>query len=83
MGFQAYLDIIKARTGLEPDDFHRAAQASGLLASKPTATQSVVWLAADDDLGLGRGHGMALWAVFKDKGWGWVDAGKAAKAGRV
>ena len=79
MSFQAYLDTIKAKTSLDPDDFHRAAEAKGLLAQTPTATQFVAWLAADYDLG--RGHAMALWAVFKGKGW--VEAGKKAKAGKA
>jgi len=76
MSFQAYLDTIKAKTGLDPDNFHRAAQANGLLASKPTATQFIAWLAADYNLG--RGHAMALWTLFKGKGW--VETGKAGKA---
>jgi hypothetical protein len=31
------------------------------------ASQLIAWL--EQDFGLGRGHSMALWAVFKHKGW--------------
>lgn len=67
MTFQAYMDNIKAKTGLTPEGFRKAAQASGLLQSGPTATQFVQWLATEYDLG--RGHAMAIYKVFKDKGW--------------
>lgn len=72
MSFQAYLDNIKAKTGKTPDDFHRAARAAGLLEAEISATQFVAWLA--NDYGLGRGHAMAIFAVFKQKGW--MRAGK-------
>jgi hypothetical protein len=71
VSFQAYLDNIKARTGRTPEDFCKAARAAGLL-PHATATQIVTWLARD--FGLGRGHAMAIFAVFKHKGW--VAAGK-------
>lgn len=75
MSFQAYLDNIKAKTGKTPDDFHRAARAAGLLEPGTKATQIVAWLAKD--YGLGRGHAMAIFAVFKQKGW--IQAGKKAR----
>jgi len=77
MTFQAYLDTIKAQTGKTPADFRKAAQAKGLLKPGLTATQFLAWLKAD--YGLGRGHAMALWAVFKDEGW---VAGPKAKHGK-
>jgi hypothetical protein len=67
VSFQAYLDNIKAKTGKTPDDFRRAADKAGLLAPGTTATQIIGWLAKD--YGLGRGHAMAIFAVFKQKGW--------------
>ena len=67
MSFQAYLDNIKEKTGKAPDDFRREARAAGLLAPGTTATQIVSWLAKD--YGLGRGHAMAIFTLFKRKGW--------------
>jgi Domain of unknown function (DUF4287)/Domain of unknown function (DUF5655) len=61
--FQAYLDTIKEKTGLGPDDFRRLAEEKGLLASDAKVTQIVDWLKADFDLG--RGHAMALVATFR------------------
>jgi hypothetical protein len=63
MSFQAYLDTIKAKTGLEPADFARIASEKGLLADGVKTGAIVDWLAAD--YGLGRGHAMALVAVLK------------------
>ena len=67
MSFQAYLDNIKAKTGKAPEDFMRLAREKGLLRQDLKAGELVAWLAKDFDLG--RGHSMAIWAVFKDKGW--------------
>ena len=75
MSFQAYLDNIKARTGKTPDDFRGAARKAGLLAPGTKATQIVAWLAKD--FGLGRGHAMAIFAVFKREGW--IQPGKTAR----
>ena len=77
MSFQAYLDNIKEKTGHTPEDFWKSAKKAGLLKPGLTATEFVAWLA--EDFALGRGHAMALWAVFKEKGW--VEAPK--KAGRM
>jgi hypothetical protein len=77
VSFQAHLDNIKARTDKTPEDFCKAARAAGLL-PQATATQIVTWLARDFGLGLGRGHAMAIFAVFKHKGWV-APAGKARK----
>ncbi|MCU1407154.1 MAG: phosphoribosylformylglycinamidine synthase [Glaciihabitans sp.] len=62
MSFQAYIDTIKNKTGLDPADFKRLAQVKGLLDPGVKAGQIVAWLA--DDYGLGRGHAMALVATF-------------------
>ena len=67
MSFQAYLDNIEAKTGKTPEDFHKAAAKAGLLEAGTTATQIVGWLAKD--YGLGRGHAMAIFELFKRKGW--------------
>jgi hypothetical protein len=67
MSFEAYLGNIKAKTGKTPDEFRHAAREARLLGSGTTATQIVAWLARDYDLG--RGHAMAIFAVFKQKGW--------------
>ena len=75
MSFQAYLDNIKAKTGKTPDDFRRAGRKAGLLEPGTKVTQIVEWLAKD--YGLGRGHAMAIVAVFKQKGW--IQAGKKTR----
>ncbi|TBN56641.1 DUF4287 domain-containing protein [Glaciihabitans arcticus] len=68
MSFQAYIDTIKAKTGLDPADFRKLAISRGLideagLVRGVTTTDVVNWLAADFDLG--RGHAMALITTFK------------------
>jgi hypothetical protein len=67
MSFQAYLDNIKAKTGHTPEDFKRLAEAKGILKPGMTATQFIDWL--KDEFDLGRGHAMAVFTVFKNKGW--------------
>ncbi len=68
MSFQAYLDNIKTKTGKGPDEFKRLATEKGFLVKgklKPDvkAAQIVEWL--KNDFGLGQGHAMALFALFK------------------
>jgi len=63
MSFQAYIDTIKAKTGLDPADFKKLAHDKGLLADGVKPAQIVAWLSEDYDLG--RGHAMALVATFK------------------
>jgi hypothetical protein len=60
--FQAYLDTIKEKTGLGPEDFRKLAADRGLLepGTKPGAI--IAWLKAD--YGLGPGHGMAIVSVL-------------------
>lgn len=68
MSFQAYLDNIKAKTGSGPDDFRRVAEQKGFLQNGKIkagikAGDIVNWL--KDDYGLGHGHAMAIYALFK------------------
>ena len=58
MTIQAYFDTIKAKTGLDPEDFHRLAAERGLLGPDVKTADIVAWLKAD--YGLGSGHAMAL-----------------------
>jgi hypothetical protein len=67
MSFQAYLDNIKSKTGKTPEDFKKLADKKGLLKPGVKAAAFVSWL--KDDFDLGHGHSMAIWAVFKSKGW--------------
>ena len=63
MSFQAYLDNIEAKTGKTPEDFRKLAQKKGLLKEGTKAMEIVSWL--KQDFGLGHGHAMAIYAVFK------------------
>ena len=67
MTFQAYLDAVKAKTGKTPEELKAAAEQAGVYDPDMTATQLVDWLKGE--YGLGQGHSMAVWAVFKDNGW--------------
>jgi Domain of unknown function (DUF4287) len=67
MSFQAYIDNIKAKTGKSPEDFKKQMQKEGLLQPELKATDLVKWLKKNYELG--HGHSMAIWAVFKSKGW--------------
>jgi hypothetical protein len=75
MSFQAYVDNIHAKTGKTPEQFKALAAKAGILRPDMKASALVAWLTAEFDLG--HGHSMALWAVFKDKGW--VDSSKPKK----
>ena len=68
MSFQAYLENIKAKTGNGPDDFRRLAEQKGFLKNGQVkaeikAGEIVDWL--KKDFGLGHGHAMAIYALFK------------------
>jgi transposase len=67
MTFQAYLDAAKAKTGKTPEELKTAAEQAGVYNPDMTATQLVDWLKTE--YGLGQGHSMAVWAVFKENGW--------------
>ena len=75
MSFQAYLDNIHAKTGKTPEQFKSLATGAGVYKPDMKAGELVAWLKEEFDLG--HGHSMAVWAVFKDKGW--VDAPKGRK----
>jgi hypothetical protein len=68
MSFQAYLDSIKTKTGKDPDDFRILAEHKGFLQNGQIkvgtkAGDIVNWL--KEDFGLGHGHAMAIYALFK------------------
>jgi hypothetical protein len=67
MTFQAYLDTVKAKTGLDPADFKKLAEEKGLLESNAkgeiASAPIVAWL--ETDFGLGRGHAMAIVGTLK------------------
>ncbi|MBK7245355.1 MAG: DUF4287 domain-containing protein [Saprospiraceae bacterium] len=67
MSFQAYIDNIKTKTGKTPEDFKNQMDQEGILRSDMKATELVLWLKGNYQLG--HGHAMAIWAVFKSKGW--------------
>lgn len=68
MTFKAYMDNIEAKTGKSPKEFRGLADARGFTEKgrlKPgvKAGQVTDWLKAE--FGLGQGHAMALYALFK------------------
>ncbi|WP_134768239.1 DUF4287 domain-containing protein [Nocardioides sp. 1609] len=63
MSFQAYLDGAERKTGRTPQELVDLARARGFGADTK-AGEILAWLA--EDLGLGRGHGMALVHVIKN-----------------
>lgn len=68
MSFQAYIDTIRAKTGMGPDDFARMAAEKGLtrdgkLAPGVKAGAIIDWL--KDEFDLGRGHAMAIVTLLK------------------
>lgn len=70
MSFQAYLDTIQRKTGLDADALKAAADAKGLsdqgsLKSGVKAGQVVDWLSSEH--GLGQGHAMAVFALLSGK----------------
>ncbi len=70
MSFQAYLDTVQAKTGLDVDALKVETDAAGLstggvLKSEVKAGQVVAW--AKDKLGLGHGHAMAIYALLSGK----------------
>ena len=67
MSFQAYIDNIKTKTGKTPEQLKDAAEKAGVYHPDMKATELIDFLAKEFDLG--RGHSMAIWAVFKQNGW--------------
>jgi hypothetical protein len=72
MTFQAYLDAVKSKTGLDPDGILALAKEREVYAQDMKAAALIKLL--KDEFGLGQGYSMSIWAVFKAKGW--VNAGK-------
>jgi len=67
MSFEAYIANIQAKTGKTPEQLKMLATKAGVYRPDMKATELVAWLKKEYDLG--HGHSMAIWAVFKDKGW--------------
>ena len=68
MSFQAYLDNIQAKTGIDATGFrvlavHKGFTENGVLTPHTKAADVIAWLKADYDLG--HGHSMALFALLK------------------
>ena len=68
MSFQSYIINIKEKTGKTPEDFKQLAEAKGFLEYGQLKTgikagDIITWLKAD--FGLGHGHAMAIYALFK------------------
>ena len=75
MSFEAYLTAIKAKTGRTPEQLKMDATKAGVYRADMKAAEMVPWLKKEH--GLGHGHSMAVWAVWKSKGW--VSAPSAPK----
>jgi hypothetical protein len=67
MSFQAYIANIMAITKTTPEAIKNKASKDGMLTTNLTATIFCAWLAKEYKLG--RGHAMALWKLFIEKGW--------------
>jgi hypothetical protein len=67
VSFQAYIDNIRAKTGKTPEQLKALAAKAGVYSPTMKASALVAWLKKEFDLG--HGHSMAIWAVFKDRGW--------------
>ena len=68
MSFQAYMDNIQTKTGKSPSEFKKLAEQKGFLKKGKLidgikAGEIIKWL--KEDFGLGHGHAMALFALFK------------------
>ena len=77
MTFQAYLDAVREKTGKTPEQLKALADTAGVYQPDMKATTLVEWL--HDEFGLGRGHSMSVWAVWKSKGWVEAPKGKGKK----
>ena len=63
MTFKAYLDSIKAQTGMTTNDFIAEAKKKGFMKPGVKVGEIVNWL--KEDYGLGHGHAMAIVLVLK------------------
>jgi hypothetical protein len=64
MSYQAYIDNIKTKTGMTPDDFKTLAREKGFLKPGVKVGEIVAWL--KEDFGLGQGHAMAIVLALKE-----------------
>lgn len=67
MSFQAYVDNIEKKTGKTPEQLKAAMEEQGVFSPDMKAGVLVDFLR--EEYGLGHGHSMAIWAVFKNNGW--------------
>ena len=67
MSFQAYLDAVKAKTGLDPEGILALAKARGVYAADETVLELINMLNYEFDIGLSQS--LSICAVFKTKGW--------------
>jgi transposase len=67
MSFEAYIENIQKKTGKTPEQLKEAMVEKGVFSADMKAGVLVDFLAKE--FGLGHGHSMAIWAVFKDEGW--------------
>jgi hypothetical protein len=74
MTFEAYLTAIKSRTGRSPEQLKADAKKAGIYSADMKAAELVSWLKSEHDLG--QGHSMAVWAVWKSRGWVKAPSGK-------
>ncbi|MEN9819790.1 MAG: hypothetical protein RL379_568 [Bacillota bacterium] len=77
MSFQAYITNIMAITKTTPEAIKNKGLKDGVLNADLTATIFCAWLAKDYKLG--RGHAMALWKLFIEKGWIYQPKSKVLK----
>ena len=64
--FQSYLDTIKSKTGLGPDDFRELARPKGLVGPDLKTADAMAWL--KNDFGLGHGHAITICSLLKRDG---------------
>jgi len=74
MTFEAYLVAVKTKTGRTPEQLKTDATKAGIYKPEMKATELVNWLKAEHNLG--HGHSMAVWAVWKNKGWVQAPSGR-------
>ncbi len=68
MSFQAYLDNIEAKTGINPAGFRQWGAAKGFSGPDgllPEIKAGAIVTALRDEYGLGHGHAMAIVALLK------------------
>jgi Domain of unknown function (DUF4287) len=68
VSFQAYLDNIEAKTGMNPDQFRRWGRDKGFSTRTglaPGVKAGAIVTALKEEFALGRGHAMAIVALLK------------------